>query len=85
MGCINHALLTEEAIKSRNLKLAGWVANSLGSEMPYFEENIKYLNSKLNAPLLGVIPPLPEALQKPIHAPYSIDALQYAAQHLSLP
>lgn len=85
LGCINHALLTEEAIKSRHLKLAGWVANSLSSEMPYLEENIKYLNSKLNAPLLGVIPPLPEALQKPIHAPYSIDALQYAAQHLSLP
>ena len=40
LGCINHALLTEEAIKSRHLKLAGWVANSLSSEMPYLEENI---------------------------------------------
>ena len=85
LGCINHALLTEEVIRSRQLKLAGWIANTLSSEMPSLEENIQYLQGKLKAPLLGVIPSLPEALQKRMNAPYSLDALQFAAQHLSLP
>jgi len=85
LGCINHALLTEEAISSRQLKIAGWVANTLSSEMPFLEENVKYLQSKLRAPLLGVIPTLPEVLRKQMNAPYTLEALQFAAQHLSLP
>lgn len=85
LGCINHALLTEEAISSRQLKIAGWVANTLSSEMSFLEENVKYLQSNLKSPLLGVIPTLPEALQKQMNAPYSLEALQFAAQHLSLP
>lgn len=85
LGCINHALLTEEAMTSRQLKVAGWIANTLSSEMPFLEENIEYLQGKLKAPLLGVIPSLPEALQKPMNAPYSLEALQFAAQQLSLP
>ena len=85
LGCINHALLTEEALTSRQLKVAGWIANTLSSEMPSLKENIKYLQGKLKAPLLGVIPSLPEALQKRMNSPYSLEALQFAAQHLSLP
>lgn len=85
LGCINHALLTKEAISSRQLKIAGWVANTLSSEMPFLEENVKYLQSKLRAPLLGVIPTLPEVLRKQMNAPYTLEALQFAAQHLSLP
>jgi len=85
LGCINHALLTEEVIRSRQLKVAGWIANTLSSEMPSLKENIKYLQGKLKAPLLGVIPSLPEALQKRMNSPYSLEALQFAAQHLSLP
>ncbi len=85
LGCINHALLTYEALTSRKLIVAGWVANCLASEMPFLQENIKTLQSKIHAPLLGSIPPLPKRLQKPNHSPYSIEALQFAAQHLSLP
>jgi len=85
LGCINHALLTEEALTSRKLKVAGWVANTLSSEMPFLDENIQYLQNKMKAPLLGVIPSLPAALQKQIDAPYTIEALQFAAQHISLP
>jgi dethiobiotin synthetase len=53
--------------------------------MPFLEENIQYLQNKMKAPLLGVIPSLPTALQKQINAPYSIEALQFAAQHISIP
>jgi dethiobiotin synthetase len=70
---------------SRQLKVAGWVANSLSSEMPFLQENIKTLQTKIQAPFLGSIPPLPIELQKSDHSPYSIEALQFAAQHLSLP
>jgi dethiobiotin synthetase len=85
LGCINHALLTYEAIQSRQLKIAGWIANTLSSEMPLLQENIQTISSKIPAPFLGCIPSLPESLQKPNNAPYSIDALSFAAQQLSLP
>ena len=85
LGCINHALLTYEAILSRQITIAGWVANSLSSEMPFLQENIKTLQTKIQASFLGSIPPLPIDLQKPKQGPYSIEALQFAAQHLSLP
>jgi dethiobiotin synthetase len=49
------------------------------------QENIKTLQSKIHAPFLGSIPPLPKDLQKPDQSPYSIEALQFAAQHLGLP
>lgn len=85
LGCINHALLTCEAIVSRQLTIAGWVANTLSEEMPLLEENIQTLKDRIFAPFLGVIPMLPKELQKPENAPYSIEALRFAAEHIKLP
>ncbi len=85
LGCLNHALLTYEAMKTRNLKIAGWVANTLSSEMPLLQENIEALKSKIEIPFLGLIPTLPKQLQKPENSPYSITALEFAAQHIELP
>jgi dethiobiotin synthetase len=85
LGCLNHALLTIEAIKSRKIKIAGWVANTLAQEMPLLNENILSLQDRIDAPLLGTIPPLPTALQKQNNSPYSLVALQFAAQHIQLP
>ena len=56
LGCINHALLTQEAIASRGLVLAGWVANRIDPEMDRYAENLAALELRLAAPLLGVIP-----------------------------
>jgi len=56
LGCINHALLTAEAISARGLKLVGWVANSAQTEMAYLQENLSALRQRLNAPCLGCIP-----------------------------
>ena len=84
LGCINHALLTQEAIKSRGLKIAGWVANSLTNEMTLLQENVATLQAKMNAPFLGLIPPLPKTLQKSHNSPYSIEALNFAAQHIHI-
>ena len=53
LGCLNHALLTTEAITHRGLKWAGWVANILAPDMPALEENIATLQATLPAPYLG--------------------------------
>ena len=85
LGCINHALLTYEAIKARNLKIAGWVANTLSEAMPLLEENLQTLQARIDAPFLGLIPTLPNELQKLINSPYSIKTLTFAAKHIQLP
>ncbi len=85
LGCINHALLTCEAIQSRQLMIAGWVANTTSEEMPLFQENLQTLKERIFAPYLGAIPYLPEQMAKPQNAPYSIEALRFAAQHIKLP
>ncbi|QJP72913.1 dethiobiotin synthase [Burkholderia glumae] len=68
LGCINHALLTADAIAARGLSIAGWVANRVDPAMLYSDENIATLTQWLArehaAPLLGEIahltPPAPE-------------------------
>jgi dethiobiotin synthetase len=59
LGCLNHALLTMSAIEARGLKCAGWVANVVDGNMLVSNENIKALQQRINAPLLGVVPWLP--------------------------
>jgi dethiobiotin synthetase len=56
LGCLNHALLTAEAVRSRGLRLAGWVANRIDPGMPVYEENLQTLRQRLAAPCLGVLP-----------------------------
>lgn len=58
LGCINHALLTAQAIATRGLRLAGWVANTVDPDMLYLADNIAALQMRLSAPLLGQIPRL---------------------------
>lgn len=85
LGCLNHALLTYEAIKARNLKIAGWIANALEEEMPLLQGNLQTLRARIDAPFLGLIPSLPKELQKATDSPYSIEALHFAAKHIQLP
>lgn len=56
LGCLNHALLTAEAIRADGLTLAGWVANAIDPHMPCRDENIDTLRRWLRAPLLGRVP-----------------------------
>ena len=58
LGCINHALLTAEAIARDGLHLAGWVANQPGERMKSHEENLDTLLRLMPAPLLGEVPVL---------------------------
>ena len=56
LGCLNHALLTVQAIAARGLILAGWVANCVDEHMVMREENINALQRRIAAPLLGIVP-----------------------------
>lgn len=60
LGCLNHALLTAEAILARQLPLAGWVANTIDPGMSRFAENLASLRQSLPAPCLGVVPHRPD-------------------------
>ncbi|KIS43546.1 dethiobiotin synthase [Kosakonia radicincitans] len=63
-GCINHALLTAQAIASDGLPLIGWVANRINPGLAHYAEIINVLSKKLPAPLVGELPYLPRAEQR---------------------
>jgi dethiobiotin synthetase len=67
LGCLNHALLTQQAIAARSLRLAGWVANSIDPQMARFDGNLQALRERIAAPLMGVIP------YRPMSDPASIE------------
>ncbi|QSW72706.1 dethiobiotin synthase [Escherichia coli] len=63
-GCINHALLTAQAIANDGLPLIGWVANRINPGLAHYAEIIDVLGKKLPAPLIGELPYLPRAEQR---------------------
>ncbi len=77
LGCLNHALLTVEAIQRDGLKLAGWIANRVDEDMAVYKENIETLHAMIQAPCLGEVPflsePTPETVASHIKLP-SVDA-----------
>lgn len=60
LGCINHALLTAQAIKQAGLSLVGWIANDVNPPGRRHQEYLATLRRMLPAPLLGEIPHLAE-------------------------
>ena len=55
LGCLNHALLTVEAVAARGLRLVGWVANRIDPGMARFDGNLATLRARLDIPCLGVV------------------------------
>ncbi|MFC3395999.1 dethiobiotin synthase [Brenneria rubrifaciens] len=58
LGCINHALLTANAIAQSGLKLSGWIANNIAPPGKRHREYLTSLQQRLSAPMLGEIPHL---------------------------
>jgi dethiobiotin synthetase len=56
LGCLNHALLTREAIRSQGLPFAGWIGNKMSTEMPLVSANIDTLASRFGMSPLGIVP-----------------------------
>ncbi|WP_027910055.1 dethiobiotin synthase [Pseudomonas sp. URMO17WK12:I4] len=72
LGCINHAVLSAEAILADGLPLAGWVANVVDPNVARLDDNLATLAERLPAPCIGQVPFLPSI------------APQQVAQHLDL-
>ncbi|MGH8249463.1 MAG: dethiobiotin synthase [Steroidobacteraceae bacterium] len=60
LGCLNHALLTAEAIAARGLTLAGWIGNAIDPAFDRASANCATLEARLPAPCLGRVPWMPE-------------------------
>jgi len=71
LGCINHALLSAEAIVNDGLQIAGWVANRIDPNMACYEENLATLKARLPFACLGEVPWMPDA--EPIEAAAFLD------------
>jgi dethiobiotin synthetase len=61
LGCLNHAILTAEAVRAGGLAPAGWIANELEPPMNALDENVDALRQRLEAPLLARLPWSPNA------------------------
>lgn len=75
LGCINHALLTAEAIAQDGLQLAGWVANIIDPKTSRLEENLATLAERLPAPCLGRVPRLKPASAEAVAEHLQLDLL----------
>ncbi len=56
LGCINHALLTYQAIKQSGVDCGGWIAVCTDPDLLSRDENINAVKANVDAPLLGVLP-----------------------------
>ena len=72
LGCINHALLTAEAIRRDGLSLTGWVGNVLHADMPRLDENIDTLKRLIPEPCLGIVPRLSDTAPNQVAAYVSL-------------
>src|SRR5262245_6926230 len=56
LGCLNHALLTAQSIRASGQQLVGWVANGVDPRFERASDNLRTLEERLTAPLVGSIP-----------------------------
>lgn len=56
LGCINHALLSAESIRASGCTLAGWIANAVTGDMAQQAQNIRSIEQRIGAPLIGTVP-----------------------------
>jgi dethiobiotin synthetase len=61
LGCINHACLSYQAIVNAGLECVGWVAACNQANLLNTQDTIDSVQSRLAAPLLGVLPYLEQA------------------------
>lgn len=75
LGCLNHALLTFDAIRREGLPVAGWIMNRLHPDMSHYQQNLDTLRGLLPAPFLGEMPWLSENQREMTHGFLDISPL----------
>lgn len=58
LGCLNHALLTDQAIRASGARLLGWMANCAAPDDFGLDRCIETLETRISSPLLAVVPKL---------------------------
>lgn len=76
LGCINHALLSAQAILADGLPLAGWVANVVDRQTACIDEVLSTLEGRLPVPCLGRVPWLDAATPAAVAGYIRFEALQ---------
>ena len=56
LGCINHAILTAEAIRADGVNLCGWVSNQLEKDHRFKRETNNILKERLACPQIADLP-----------------------------
>lgn len=74
LGCLNHALLTIEAIKNDGLNLVGWVANRVNPFEEHYQDIIAFLESHIDAPKIGEIPYIAGVMKKDLGQYIDLDS-----------
>ena len=75
LGCINHAVLSAEAIVHDGLRLAGWVANVVDAQTSRLDDNLATLTERLPAPCLGRVPRLQQAIPEAVAEHLNLETL----------
>ncbi|VFP80706.1 dethiobiotin synthase [Candidatus Erwinia haradaeae] len=76
LGCINHALLTANAIHQTGLNFLGWIANHPLKNSYRSQDYLIALEKRLDIPLLGVIPWIKNAIDVPLFNYLNISILE---------
>ena len=56
LGCLSQTLLTWKYLQYHQFSVVGWLANHVDPNMECIKENIKFLNTVLPIPCLGIFP-----------------------------
>lgn len=56
LGCLNHALLTQQSMMQMNVQCLGWIANELAPHTAACAEMVTTLQQWIPQPCLGVVP-----------------------------
>jgi dethiobiotin synthetase len=75
LGCLNHALLSEQSILASGARLLGWVGSQVDPGMARLNENIATLNAGLSRPCLGILPHPESGIALNRAVPLAIDDL----------
>ena len=75
LGCLNHALLSEQSILASGARLLGWIGSQVDPGMARLNENIATLNAGLSRSCLGILPHPESVCALNRAAPLDIDYL----------
>ncbi|MDB6164404.1 MAG: bioD, partial [Xanthomonadaceae bacterium] len=61
LGCLNHAILSAQAIAAGGCRLVGWIGNAIDPHMERRDAHRALLEARIDAPCCGWLPHLPAA------------------------